>query len=232
MAPAARVVAHADGGAAAAAAARDIADHLREAVRQRGRAHVAFSGGSTAPPLLRALAAEALPWAQIHVYQVDERVAPDGDADRNAGALQEVLLDAAPIPPANVHLMPVTADDLDAAAADYGDALPRLDVAHMGLGDDGHTASWPPGDPVVDEQRRPVVIVGPFNGRLRMTVTPPVVDAAREVVFLLYGASKREPLGRMLDGDRSVPAARVPAAHTVVHCDVDAYPEGRSSAEG
>jgi 6-phosphogluconolactonase len=232
VAPTPRVVAHVDGDAAAAAAAREIARHLRDAVQARGAAHVAFSGGSTAPPMLRALAAEALEWDHVHVYQVDERVAPDGDPDRNAGPLQDALLDVVPVPAGNVHLMPVTADDLDAAAAAYGDALPRLDVAHLGLGDDGHTASWPPGDPVVDEQHRPVVIVGPFNGRLRMTVTPPVVDAARAVVLLVYGATKREPLARLLDGDASVPAARVPTDHLVVHCDVAAYPHGPAYADG
>lgn len=223
---------HADGDAAATAAAREIAAHLRDAVDARGEAHVAFSGGSTAPPMLRVLATEPLEWDRVHVYQVDERVAPDGHADRNAGPLQAALLDVVPIPPGNAHLMPVTADDLDAAAAAYGEALPRLDVAHLGLGDDGHTASWPPGDPVVDEQRRPVVIVGPFNGRLRMTVTPPVIDSARAVVLLLDGETKREPLARMLARDPAVPAARVPQDHLVVHCDVDACPDGPTYADG
>ena len=122
----------------ALAAARAIAGHLRDAVRERGEAFLAVSGGSTAPPMFARLLELDVPWEQVRVWQVDERVAPDGHPDRNAEQL-------APIP-AVTHLMPVTATDLDLAADQYAHALPeRFDVVHLGLGDDGHTASWPPG---------------------------------------------------------------------------------------
>jgi 6-phosphogluconolactonase len=219
VAPAPHVLIHADAPEAIAATARDLAARLRDAIEARGVVHVAFSGGSVAPPMLDALAREGLPWPSVHVYQVDERVAPDGHEDRNATALRASLLDRVPIPPGNVHLMPVTATDLEAAATEYGAALPRLDVAHMGVGPDGHTASWPPGDPVVGECDRPVTVVGPFNGRLRMTITPGVVEDTREIVFLVVGESKRDALARMLAGDPAVPASHVPFARTTVHAD-------------
>jgi 6-phosphogluconolactonase len=224
MAPTPRVLVHADEREATAATAVDIASRLREAVETRGVARLALSGGSSAPPMLEVLAREPVPWDAVHVYQVDERVAPDGDDERNATALQGALLDRVRIPPGNVHLMPVTAADLTVAAADYAEALPRLDVIHLGIGPDGHTASWPPGHPVIGECDHPVAVVGPFNGRLRMTITPGVVEDARAVVFLVTGTSKREPLARMLAGDPNVPASHVPFARTTVHADRAARP--------
>jgi 6-phosphogluconolactonase len=196
---------------------------LRAAVESRGIANVAFSGGSNAQPMLEALAGEEVPWARTHVYQVDERVAPDAHPDRNAVILQHSLIDKVPIPETNVHLMPVTEPDLEGAAAAYGSAFPRFDVLHMGIGEDGHTASWPPGDPVIEVRHQPVAIVGPFNGRLRMTITPAVVEMAHDLVFLVTGASKRPALERMLAGDPEIPASHVPGEHTVVHADRDAY---------
>jgi 6-phosphogluconolactonase len=219
MAPTPRLLVHALEPLAAAAAARDIARVLRDAVAARGVAHVAFSGGSSAPPMLAVLASQRhLPWRLVHVYQVDERVAPDGDAARNATALRDSLLEAVPLPEDNVHLMDVTAEDLAAAAAAYAGALPRLDVVHLGIGPDGHTASWPPGDPVL-LATAPVAVVGPFNGHVRMTITPPVVADARSVVVLATGESKREPLARMLAGDPATPASHVPFARTTIHTD-------------
>jgi 6-phosphogluconolactonase len=224
MAPTPHLLIHDDDGAAAIAAAADIAARLRGAVAARGVAHVAFSGGSSAPPMLEALAADDVPWTAVHVYQVDERVAPDGDEDRNANDLCASLVDRVDLPAANVHLMPVTAADLATAAPGYGAALPRLDVVHLGIGPDGHTASWPPGDPVIGECDHPVAVVGPFNGRLRMTITPGVVEDARAVVFLVTGAAKRDVLGRMLAGDPNIPASHVPFARTTIHADRAAAP--------
>jgi 6-phosphogluconolactonase len=219
LAPTPELLIHDDADTAIVAAARDIAARVRDAVAARGIANVAFSGGSVAPPMFDALAREDVPWASVHVFQVDERVAPDGHEDRNATALLSALVERVALPAGNVHLMPVTAADLDDAAADYGRALPRLDVAHMGIGPDGHTASWPPGDPVISECDRPVTVVGPFNGRLRMTITPGVVEDTRAIVFLVVGESKREALARMLAGDPDVPASHVPFGRTVVHAD-------------
>ena len=155
---------------ASVVAAEWLARQLRNAVRRRGTASMAVSGGSTAPPMFAALAEIDVPWKAVSVWQVDERVAPDGDSGRNAGQL-----DALPIPPKQVKMMPVTAKDLGAAAKRYAAGLPeRFDVVHLGMGDDGHTASWAPGDPVIDDPR-PVALCGLFNGFLRMTLTPSVV---------------------------------------------------------
>jgi 6-phosphogluconolactonase len=219
LAPAPELLIHDDADTAIVAAARDVAARVRDAVAARGGANVAFSGGSAATRLFEALAVDDVPWPAVHVFQVDERVAPDGDDDRNAVVLQSSLAARVRLPAANLHLMPVTAPDLDAAAADYGRMLPRLDVVHLGVGEDGHTASWPPGDPVIGECDRPVSVVGPFNGRLRMTITPGVVEDARAIVVLVVGESKRQALARMLAGDPDVPASHVPFRRTVVHAD-------------
>jgi 6-phosphogluconolactonase len=224
MAPAPHLLIHADADGAIEAAGRDIAARLRETIAARGVAHVAFSGGSDAPPMLTTIASEDIDWSAVHVYQVDERVAEHGHEDRNATALRESLLDRVAIPVANVHLMPVTEPDLESAADDYGRQLPRLDIAHMGVGPDGHTASWPPGDPVIGERRRRVTVVGPFNGRLRMTVTPVVIDETEAIVFLVVGKSKRDAMARMLAGDQDIPASHVPMNRTTIHADRAAVP--------
>jgi 6-phosphogluconolactonase/glucosamine-6-phosphate isomerase/deaminase len=197
--------------------AGSIGRRLRAAIGRRGQAHVAVSGGSTAPPMLAALALHDLPWDRVDVWQVDERVAPDGHRDRNAGQLAGL--------PARHHLMPVTAKDLRRAAARYAAALPtRLDVVHLGMGPDGHTASWPPGDPVVDSTR-PVDLCGEFNGWIRMTLTPTAVNGAAGRVVLITGADKapaaaawlkRHPLGSRL------PISRVARTDTVVVLDIAA----------
>jgi 6-phosphogluconolactonase len=191
-----------------------VAGRLAAAVADRGRATLAVSGGGTPLPFFAELAGRELPWGGIHVFQVDERVAPAGHDDRNLSGLQARLLDRAPIPPANVHPMPVEAGDLEAAAAEYAATIRSvtgatgLDVVHLGLGDDGHTASWPPGDPVVDATAD-VAVVGPFNGRLRMTLTPPLVNGAGWILWQIEGASKAAMLVRLLAGDPAIPASRV-----------------------
>ena len=167
-----------------------IARRLRDSVRRRGTASLAVSGGSTAPPMFDVLVTLDVPWASITIWQVDERIAPDGDPDRNAGQL-EIL-------PARAKPMPVTSSDLRAAAARYGRGLPeRFDVVHLGMGPDGHTASWPPGHEVMDSDR-PVEVIGEFNGRERMTLTPPVVNAARSRVMLTHGDDKAELIERWM----------------------------------
>ena len=197
------------------AAARAIGDWLVAAVHARGEAFLAVSGGSTAPPMLTELVSLELPWDRIGVWQVDERVAPDGHADRNAGQLDAV--------PGHVHLMPVTvpAMELTTAAAQYGAGLPpRFDVVHLGLGDDGHTASWAPGAAEVVETDEPVAVTdGEFNGYRRMTLTPGVVNAAEHRAMLTTGASKAEVIARWLDGDDSLPASRLVRDGTVVFLD-------------
>jgi 6-phosphogluconolactonase len=205
-------------------AAEMIARRLRDAVRRRGSATIAFSGGSTTPPMLAVLATLDVPWPAVEVFQVDERVAPDGDPDRNAGQLAVLAVERR-----RLHLMPVTATDLDAAAARYTANLPeRFDIVHLGMGDDGHTASWPPGDPVIDSAR-PVDISGEFNGRVRMTLTPGTVNRARMRLVLVTGAGKAPMVERWLARDTTIPIQRVRRTGTVVVLDGAA---GGQPAEG
>jgi 6-phosphogluconolactonase len=201
-----------------------LADRLWAAVSEHGVAHLAVSGGSTPATAFVALAIQPVPWDQVHVWQVDERVAPDGDPDRNATGLREHLLSRVPIPPEHVHLFDVTADDLEDAARRYAAELHAqasgvLDIVHLGLGDDGHTASWPPGDPVVDIDDRDVAVVAPFNGYRRMTLTVPAVNRARHVMVLVEGEAKAGVVRRLIDGDTSIPASHVRRTGTTVLAD-------------
>ena len=191
-----------------------VAARLAEAIDARGRATLAVSGGSSPTAFFAELAVRKLPWESVHVFQVDERVAPPGP-ERNLTGLREALLERVPIPAGNVHPMPVDEPDLEAAADGYGKEMRavigtggRLDVVHLGLGDDGHTASWPPGDPVVDATHD-VAVVGPFNGRLRMTLTPPAVNRADWIVWLISGVAKAAALRGLRGGYPALPATRV-----------------------
>lgn len=197
---------------APARAAWEIASALSDAIAQRGTASLAVSGGSTGPPMLGVLAAADLSWHDIGIWQVDERVAPDGDSTRNANQLTGV--------PGRQHLMPVTAPDLAAAADEYAGALPdRFDVVHLGMGADGHTASWPPGDPVIDSPRL-VDLSGEYRGRVRMTLTPHVIEAARCRVVLATGVDKAPAIERWLVEDADdLPISRVGPAPTIVVLD-------------
>jgi 6-phosphogluconolactonase/glucosamine-6-phosphate isomerase/deaminase len=196
------------------AAAQWLARRLRDAVRRRGSATLAVSGGSTAPPMFDALRACDVPWDRTTIWQVDERVAPDGDRDRNADQLQGLQ--------SRIRLMPVTSKDLRAAARRYASSLPdRFDVVHLGMGGDGHTASWPPGDSVVDSTRA-VEVTGEFNGRRRMTLTPLVVNAARARLVLTVGSSKAAMVERWMERDAEVPIDRVRRAGTIVFLDQEA----------
>lgn len=195
--------------------ARSLAIRLRGAIRRRGAARLAVSGGSTAPSMLAALVHEDLDWDRVGIWQVDERVAPDGHDDRNAGQLWFV--------PAAKQLMPVTGDDLALAAMRYADTLPdRFDAVHLGLGGDGHTASWPPSphpDAPVVTAPTAVAMVGNFNGRGRMTLTPGPVNRARSRLILTTGAGKAEMVRRWLDRDRSIPASHVRRSGTTLFVD-------------
>lgn len=191
-----------------------VAEWLRGAVERRGRATVAFSGGSTPVAMLAALSVLDVPWPAVHVFQVDERCVPDGDPARNAP-----LLEVLGAPAENVHHMPVTASDLGEACRRHALELPdRFDVVHLGLGDDGHTASWPPGDPVIDSDAE-VAMSGEYRGSVRMTLTPQVVNRARRRLVLATGASKAGAVSRWLLEDDSLPVARLRRNDTVVVLD-------------
>ena len=219
----------ADDAAVAAAAAGVIAAEARRAVAARGRFAMAVSGGKTPWAMLRALAAEDVPWTQVHVFQVDERIAPDGDPDRNLTHLHASLLGSAPIPPENIHAMPVTGADPEQGAREYGRTLqewcggpPILDLAHLGLGADGHTASLVPGDPACDCHDRDVTVTGVYQNRRRMTLTYPLLDRSRRILWLATGAAKVPMIGRLLAADRSIPAGRVAQEHAVLLVDAEA----------
>ena len=209
----------ADPPAVARAAAAYVAGRARAAVADRGSFHFAVSGGHTPWAMFAELAAEDVPWDQVVLYQVDERVAPAGDPDRNLTHLRASLGGA----PADVVAMPVEDDDLDAAAAAYATRLPdRFDLIHLGLGPDGHTASLVPGDPVLDVTDRLVAVTAPYQGHRRMTVTYPALARADQLLWLITGADKRDPLRRLLAGDPTIPAGRVEAAASSVLADAAA----------
>ena len=206
----------ADAEAVARRGAEIVAAAARAAVAERGRFVMALSGGRTPWLMLRALAEQDVPWFGVHVVQVDERIAPAGDADRNLVHLEQDLLAHVALPPQQVHAMPVEAADLDAAATGYAETLrgiagspPLLDLVHLGLGADGHTASLLPGDPLLDFSAVDVALAGPYQGRHRMTLTYPVLDRARRILWLVTGAEKAAMLARLCAGDRSIPAGRV-----------------------
>jgi 6-phosphogluconolactonase len=221
-----------DADAVAREAARLIAAEARAAVAARGRFVVALSGGRTPWQMLRALAGEDVPWTAVHVVQVDERVAPAGDRDRNLTHLRESLLEHAPLPADHVHAMPVEEADLEAAARHYARALeqvagtpPVLDLAHLGLGPDGHTASLVPDDPVLDVVDRDVALTGVYQKRRRMTLTYPMLDRSRRILWLMTGADKVTMLPRLQAADPSIPAGRVRQDRALVLADHSAMGE-------
>jgi 6-phosphogluconolactonase len=206
----------ADPDKAAQAASRFIAAEARAAVAGRGKFIVAFSGGHTPWLMLRALADEDVPWDKVHVFQVDERAAPSGDRDRNLTLLRESLLDRVPVASNHLHSMPVEAPDLKTAAAQYACSLESvagspavLDLVHLGLGPDGHTASLVPGDPVLQISNADVAVTGAYQGRQRMTLTYPILNRTRRILWLVTGSDKAGMLVRLRDGDPSIPAGRV-----------------------
>ncbi len=217
---------HADSQAVANAAAEFIAAEARRCIAERGRFNFAVSGGDTPGMMLRALADRSVPWDEVHVFQVDERVAPLGDPARNLTQLHECLLAHVPLSPEQVHAMPVEHADLDAAARSYAAVLctiagtpPVLDLVHLGLGVDGHTASLVPGDSSLDVMDAEVALAGPYQGRRRMTLTFPAIDRARRVLWVVTGASKAAMLERLQAGDRTIPAGRVRQSRALLLID-------------
>jgi 6-phosphogluconolactonase len=215
-----------DADAVAQQAAELIAAAARDSAAARGRFVLAVSGGRTPWQMLRALANEDVPWTAMQIVQVDERIAPAGDPDRNLTHLHESLLECAPIHPEQIHAMPVNATDLEKAAADYAHDLqtiagnpPVLDLIHLGLGPDGHTASLVPGDPVLGVTDRDVATTGVYQNRRRMTLTYPIINRARQILWLVTGSEKSGPLLQLRNADPAIPAGRVNQSHAVVLAD-------------
>src|SRR5262245_5175237 len=203
-----------------------IAAQARAASAQRGRFVMAVSGGHTPWLMLRALAEEKLPWKDVHVCQVDERIAPANDPDRNLTHLRASLLDHAPLGADQIHAMPVESADLADAARRYAGTLQSLagspavlDLVHLGLGPDGHTASLVPGDPVLAVTNVDVGLTQPYQGRRRMTLTYPAIDRSRQILWLVTGADKASVLPRLCTGDRAIPAGRIRRDNSVLLAD-------------
>jgi 6-phosphogluconolactonase len=197
-------------------AAEFIGEEARKAIAERGRFVMAVSGGHTPWIMLRALAAVDMPWHALHIAQVDERVAPAGHPDRNLTRLHQSLLDHAPLSPGQIHAMRVESADLESAASQYATTLrqiagtpPVLDLVHLGLGPDGHTASLVPGDPVLGVRDADVAMTGVYQGRRRMTLTYPAINRSRRVLWIVTGSEKVEMLKRLLEADQSIPAGHV-----------------------
>ena len=212
---------------AAQCAAGELARACAAAVAERGRACLGLSGGESPRRTFELFARAPLPWASIVVAQVDERCVPAGDPRRNLAALRAYLVDAGQLPAGNLLAMPVEHEDLERAADDYARLLGerlgpvgRFDVLQLGLGDDGHTASLVPGDPVLDVDDRDVAVTArPYQGTRRMTLTFRRLQSARERLWFVTGAGKAARLTELLEGVGSSPAVRVRREDSIVVVD-------------
>ena len=224
--PPLRVEVHPDATVVSRRAAATIAEAARQAIRQRDRFVLALSGGNTPQQMLRFLAAEIIDWQKVHVVQVDERVAPTGSSDRNLTQLRETLFARAPIPAEQIHAMPVDSFDLAAAAVGYGHLLtslagspPLLDLVHLGLGTDGHTASLVSGAAAMEVHSADVAVTEAYRGWRRMTLTFPIINRARRILWLVTGEEKAEVVARLARGDHSLLASRISRTQALLLTD-------------
>jgi 6-phosphogluconolactonase len=210
-----------DPGSVGRRAADLVAEAVRGVITEERRFAWAISGGETPDPMFRRLAQIDLPWDLIDTWQVDERIAPPDAPDRNGPRQAKALR---PEAIGGIRWMPVDDGDLDAAAARYAAALPdRFDVVHLGLGEDGHTASLMPGDPVLEVRNLDVAVTGPYEGRRRMTLTYPGLSRAGRAIWVVTGEGKREALRKLIEGDPSIPATHVSIPEQVVVTDRAAH---------
>lgn len=226
---------YADAEMVAQKAAEYIAAEARMAVAARGRFILAVSGGRTPWIMLRDLASEDVPWEKLQIVQVDERIAPKGDPDRNLTHLHESLLEQTPLTKNQIHAMPVNHADLECAVRDYAQTLQTIagtpaliDLVHLGMGPDGHTASLIPNDPVLQVSDVDVALTGVYQNRRRMTLTYPIINRARMILWLVTGSDKVTMLPHLLSADVSIPAGRVSQEHAMLFADLAAYPHSTS----
>ena len=211
------------------AAAELIVDDCQGVLAKRaGNYTLGLSGGKTPPLMFDALVGLSVPWSRVHVFQVDERVAPSCSKDRNFTQLREHLLARVEIPDENIHPMPVESEDVELACRRYEEAIHRVtnggppDLLQLGLGDDGHTASLAPGDPILDVSDRDVWHVERFNGLPRMSMTLPIINRAERLVWLATGSARADMCRRLVHGDPTIPAGLVSQDNVVLFVDTDA----------
>ena len=203
-----------------------LAQAAKQAVAERGRAELAVSGGSDPWPMFSQFEDLFGDWDKAAVFQVDERVAPAGSDERNLTHLIETLSIGAQ---GSIKPMPVTDEDLEAAAGRYAESLPeRLDIAHLGIGPDGHTASLVPDDPVLEvKDRRVAVTSGEYQGVRRMTLTYPEIESVRSLLWVVTGEEKVDALAKLIAQDPSTPSGRMrPQGDSLILADRAAAPEG------
>jgi len=206
-----------DADAACARAAELVAEYARCAMAAHGSCAMAVSGGRSPWAMFAHLVGLTVAWDRVLTYQVDERIAPDGDPDRNLTHLIASVPEAAHV---GIRPMPVTDPDPERAAARYATTLPpAFDIVHLGLGPDGHTASLIPGDPALEVTDRDDAVTGIYQGRRRMTLTYPTLDRARRILWLVTGADKVDAFARMVSGDPTIPAGRVNQDNAIVIAD-------------
>ncbi|MFZ4116448.1 MAG: 6-phosphogluconolactonase [Chthoniobacterales bacterium] len=210
-------------------AASFIAAEARAAVAQRGRFVMAVSGGKTPWIMLRALANEKVPWENVHIFQVDERIAPTGSTDRNLTHLQESLLSHVPLKPEQIYAMPVEEADFGAAVKKYAHLIESVtgfpilfDLVHLGLGPDGHTASLIPEDAVLKVIDRDVAITGVYQNHQRMTLTYPAINRSRKILWVVTGAEKTEALSHLLNRETFIPGGVVEQSRATLFADASA----------
>lgn len=195
-------------------AAGIIAGKIQDAVAESGTACIALSGGDTPKTMLRALASRALPWRKVMIFQVDERIVAIDDPRRNLAGLTAAFA-RVPRWPRTLCAMPVDNESPRAGTARYVDELrawagnpPHIDVVHLGLGEDGHTASLFAGGDGLDTGCD-VAVTGPYKGTQRMTLTLNAINRSHSRVWLVTGSAKRLVVQRFLDGDAALVASRV-----------------------
>jgi 6-phosphogluconolactonase len=219
-----------DAAGAERAAAQFIGRRLTQALEARGRATLAISGGRSPWGMFERLAAHDVDWSFVHVLQVDERIVPLAHDARNWRRFLENSL-ARRIPDANRHPMPVEIEDAQIAVGQYTRTLnewagapPVLDVVHLGIGEDGHTASLFAGDPLLQDKRHWVGVSRRYGGFRRLTLTLPVLNRARSVVWFAVGAERRPVMLRLHAGDAAIPASHVQRDRAICFTDQDAAP--------
>jgi 6-phosphogluconolactonase len=210
----------------AAGAAAYLEQEIRDALTHQKSFSLAISGGRTPWEMLKILSKADLPWKRVNLFQVDERVAPDGHADRNLTQLFQAIVGTPMVTQLRIFPMPVLAEDLEEGCREYTQVLDEiteskgLDLIHLGLGSDGHTASLVPEDGVMEVQDRLVACTqNTYQGRIRMTLTYPLLNAAKQLLWIVTGSEKQEMVKRLLQQDPSIPAGSIRQENALLMVD-------------